>query len=68
MKAKIEELLGKYHNTQNMIFKEIEKLPNYGTDCICNDAEMFSYVFDQYSPDIITVCLKCGGNIYREWN
>jgi hypothetical protein len=62
----IDSLLKQEDKIHDEILKKIEQLKNYGTDCHCNirDREKYTYLFFGEYPEIISVCLKCGGNIY----
>lgn len=71
--AKLEgkELIGmaeECYKLEQTIMERADELPRAGQDCNCglSDMEMYQYVHDGYSFDeIISICLKCGGNVER---
>ncbi len=62
----IYDLVKNKRQIQEEILKKIEELENYGTDCHCNnkEREKYTYIFFGEFPELISVCLNCGGNIY----
>ena len=43
------------------ILNDISGLYNYGGECHCDDREGFSYIHNGKFPEIMTICLNCGG-------
>ena len=64
MTKKIIDLIEKENEIQEKILNEVELLKNYGTDCSCDNKERYSYIFWGEFPEIISVCVNCGGNLY----
>lgn len=62
MKQKIKKLVKEYVEAERKLVDELDKLKNGGDECNCDKTEdIIRVIHEGEWPEIITLCLKCGG-------
>lgn len=60
-KLQLRTLLNQHKILEQRIINKLSELPNTGGECGC-DGESFSYIHEgNLFPEIVTVCVDCGG-------
>jgi hypothetical protein len=64
MKNDIGKLSNDWFRAEKKLFKELDKLPNAGCECDCDEPEVIQYIWsDGNWPEIMQRCLICGGDV-----
>ena len=65
MKEQVERISWEYMATKNEVERELKNLPNYGSDCNCDECEETVKLIHEGNicDEIMEYCLNCGGYI-----
>ena len=59
----IEELIKEANLMEEKILNRLDRLPNSGCECHCDERKTYTYVHWGDFPELIQVCYNCGGMI-----
>jgi hypothetical protein len=62
-KKKLQNLVNKYTDAEQMIRFELNQLPNADSECRCNGEEWSVFIIDHgpHFPEVREYCTTCGG-------
>jgi len=61
-KKKLENLINKHIDYEQLVRYEIEQLPNAGSECKCGSNEtLYMIDYGKHFPEVHEYCTTCGG-------
>lgn len=64
MNKEIKLLADAWCDAESVLMKSLDKLPNAGCDCDCEDPTIMMYIWAEGDwPEVMQRCLDCGGVI-----
>ena len=64
VRDKLDDACFEYKKFEGTIHELLEKLPNWGDDCDCEDSDHIDLISYGHMTDVMRVCTHCGG--YKE--
>ena len=61
MKSNMKTLVNQYHELEDKILQELEKLNYLGSECSCKKCCVISLVYYGFWKEISSYCINCGG-------
>ena len=62
-KALIRTYIRQAASAENHVLDTLARLPESGGDCHCEEREIYRYIHEGEWPEIMTVCINCGGSV-----